>query len=39
MSFCNTKTPLKPTTAAKWQVPMRPNASIPPTDASVSEWR
>ena len=26
MSFRNTKTPLKPTTAAKWQVPMRPNA-------------
>ena len=26
MSFCNTKTPLKPTTEAKWQVPMRPNA-------------
>lgn len=26
MSFNNTKTPLKPTTAAKWQVPMRPNA-------------
>ena len=26
MSFLNTKTPLKPTTAAKWQVPMRPNA-------------
>ena len=25
MSFNNTKTPLKPTTAAKWQVPMRPN--------------
>ena len=25
MSFRNTKTPLKPTTAAKWQVPMRPN--------------
>ena len=25
MSFLNTKTPLKPTTAAKWQVPMRPN--------------
>ena len=24
MSFNNTKTPLKPTTAAKWQVPMRP---------------
>ena len=24
MSFRNTKTPLKPTTAAKWQVPMRP---------------
>ena len=26
MSFNNTKTPLKPTTVAKWQVPMRPNA-------------
>ena len=26
MSFRNTKTPLKPTTAANWQVPMRPNA-------------
>lgn len=26
MSFNNTKTQLKPTTAAKWQVPMRPNA-------------
>ena len=26
MSFRNTKTPLKPTNAAKWQVPMRPNA-------------
>ena len=26
MSFRNTKSPLKPTTAAKWQVPMRPNA-------------
>lgn len=25
MSFRNTKTPLKPTTEAKWQVPMRPN--------------
>ena len=25
MSFRNTKTPLKPTTAAKWQVPMRPS--------------
>ena len=25
MSFRNTKTPLKPTTAAKWLVPMRPN--------------
>ena len=25
MSFLNTKTPLKPTTVAKWQVPMRPN--------------
>lgn len=25
MSFNNTKTPLKPTTASKWQVPMRPN--------------
>ena len=25
MSFRNTKTPLKPTTAAKWPVPMRPN--------------
>ena len=27
MSFNNTKTPLKPTAAAKWQVPMRPNAT------------
>lgn len=27
MSFRNTKTPSKPTTAAKWQVPMRPNAT------------
>lgn len=26
MSFRNTKTPIKPTTPAKWQVPMRPNA-------------
>lgn len=26
MSFRNTKTPLKPTAASKWQVPMRPNA-------------
>ena len=26
MSFNNTKTPNKPITAAKWQVPMRPNA-------------
>ena len=26
MSFRNTKTPLKPTTTANWQVPMRPNA-------------
>lgn len=26
MSFRNTKTPLKPTAAAKWQVPMRPNS-------------
>ena len=26
MSFRNTKTPLKPTKEAKWQVPMRPNA-------------
>ena len=25
MSFRNTKTPSKPTTPAKWQVPMRPN--------------
>lgn len=25
MSFRNTKTPLKPTTVAKWQAPMRPN--------------
>ena len=25
MSFRNTKTPLKPITVAKWQVPMRPN--------------
>ena len=25
MSFRNTKTPTKPTTAAKWQAPMRPN--------------
>ena len=27
MSFRNTKTPLKPTTTANWQVPMRPNAT------------
>ena len=33
MSFRNTKTPLKPTTAAKWQVPMRPNAK-----SSVKEY-
>ena len=26
MSFRNTKTPIKPTKEAKWQVPMRPNA-------------
>ena len=26
MSFRNTKTPSKPTTPAKWQVPMRPNS-------------
>ena len=26
MSFNNTKSPLKPTKEAKWQVPMRPNA-------------
>lgn len=26
MSFNNTKSPLKPITVAKWQVPMRPNA-------------
>ena len=26
MSFRNTKSPLKPTTSAKWHVPMRPNA-------------
>ena len=28
MSFRNTKTPLKPTTEAKWQVPMRPHPGI-----------
>ena len=28
MSFNNTKTPLKPTTAAKWQVPMRPAPKV-----------
>ena len=28
MSFRNTKTPLKPTTAAKWQVPMRPHPGM-----------
>ena len=33
MSFNNTKTPLKPTTAAKWQVPMRPN-----TQSGVKEF-
>ncbi len=33
MSFRNTKTPLKPTTAAKWQVPMRPN-----TKSGVKEY-
>lgn len=29
MSFANTKTPTKPTTKAKWPVPMRPNAKQP----------
>ena len=33
MSFRNTKTPAKPTTAAKWQVPMRPN-----TKSGVREY-
>ena len=33
MSFNNTKTPLKPTTAAKWQVPMRQN-----TKSGVKEY-
>ena len=33
MSFRNTKTPLKPTTAAKWQVPMRSN-----TKSGVKEY-
>ena len=33
MSFCNTKTPLKPTTVAKWQVPMRPHPGM-----SVKEY-
>ena len=28
MSFNNTKTPLKPTTSAKWQVPMRPHPGM-----------
>ena len=28
MSFNNTKTPLKPTTPAKWQVPMRPHPGM-----------
>ena len=28
MSFNNTKTPLKPTTPAKWQVPMRPHQGM-----------
>ena len=28
MSFNNTKTPLKPTTEAKWQVPMRPHPGM-----------
>lgn len=28
MSFRNTKTPLKPTTEAKWQVPMRPHPGM-----------
>ena len=28
MSFRNTKSPLKPTTAAKWQVPMRPHPGM-----------
>ena len=27
MSFRNTKSPLKPTTPAKWQVPLRPNST------------
>ena len=34
MSFRNTKTPLKPTTAAKWQVPMRPN----PTSGAKEDY-
>ena len=33
MSFRNTKTPIKPTTAAKWQVPMRPHPGM-----SVKEY-
>lgn len=33
MSFNNTKTPTKPTTAAKWQVPMRPHPGM-----SVKEY-
>lgn len=28
MSFSNTKTPTKPTTPAKWQVPMRPHSGM-----------
>ena len=28
MSFNNTKSPLKPTTPAKWQVPMRPHPGM-----------
>ena len=27
MSYNNTKTPIKPTDEAKWQVPMRPRAN------------
>ena len=27
MSYNNTKTPIKPTDLAKWQVPMRPRAN------------
>lgn len=33
MSFRNTKTPLKPTTSAKWQVPKRPHPGM-----SVKEY-